>query len=127
MVASSIETEVLTLKDLAVDHPYYASESNWDCNDMNQYFSTMTAFLNEFEDADIDMNLIYRWDVYHEEDEGTYRAMVIIVQQRKGRYMPCTIDSITEDEVERFVELLKKHYAYLISLWNPITLKSEGV
>lgn len=117
------------LKKLAeVDHPYYASDNNYYTNDWPEEHDTMTDFLDEFEDADIDMNLVYRWDItpydgYHTDKviEGKYRAQVTIIGQRKGIFGPHIIESITEDEVERFVAYITKHWEHLQKIWAPIS------
>ena len=53
----------MELKDLAIDHDYYASDSNYYSNDATGHYNTWADFYEEFKDADIDMNLVYRWDI----------------------------------------------------------------
>ena len=48
---------------MAVEHPYYCSESNYYSNKPSMTWETMTEFLDEFEGTDIDMNLVFRWDI----------------------------------------------------------------
>ena len=116
----------MNLKDLAVEHPYYASDSNYYSNEASATWNTMSDFLDEFEDDDVDLNLVYRWDVharYEDDDEplGLYQAEVFIIKQRIGIYMPNIIKKFTEDEVERFVAYLKPHRKTLQALWEPLT------
>ena len=117
---------MFTLKQLAeVDHPYYCHNNNYYSNEAAMRFETATDFLDCFDDADVDMNLCFRWDVYEKEDSlgnktGAYRAEVFIMLQRKGIFKPCSIRSIGEHEVGRFVEYLQKHRETLNSMWNPI-------
>ena len=108
----------MTLKDLAVDHPYYCSTSNYYSNDANQGFKTMTEFLDEFEDADIDMNLMFRFDVH--EADGRYSAECFLMLQRKGIFMPCTIESFTENELPRFIAYANLHKQRLLENWLPL-------
>lgn len=116
-----------TLKQLAaVDHPYYCHDSNYYSNEAAMRFETATDFLDCFADADIDMNLCFRWDVYEREDTqgnatGAYRAEVFIMLQRKGIFKPCSIKSIGEHEAARFVEYLQNHHETLHRMWNPIS------
>lgn len=118
---------MFTLKQLAAaNHPYYCHDNNYYSNDAAMQFDTATDFLDCFADADIDMNLCFRWDVYEREDElgnatGAYRAGVFIMLQRKGIFKPCSIRSIGEHEVERFVEYLQMHHETLHRMWNPIS------
>lgn len=118
-----------TLKELSIEHPYYASDTNYYTNfeDWPNKWDTMTDFLDEFEDADLDMNLVYRWDVHPYDGErtnsrrpGKYCAQVVIIGQRKGIYGPHLIASIEEQEVPRFIEYLKKHWQRNCENWKPI-------
>lgn len=112
-----------TLKNLAVDHPYYCSDSNYYSNAPSMYFKTMGAFLKEFEDADIDYNLCFRWDVEEKDEDGGsgYSAKVFIMCQRKGIFMPITIEDFPESDVERFLAYATKHWNRLVRMWNPIS------
>ena len=110
----------MTLKELAINHPYYASESNYYSKDASSSYQTMSEFISEFTDADIDMNLIYRWDVHKHDKVETYWAEVFIIHQRKGIYSPVVIHHFAEDEVSAFVSLVSKHKEKLLELWKPI-------
>lgn len=111
----------MNLNDLySVEHPYYCSDSNYLSNSHSASWENAKEFLNEFEDADVDYNHVFRWDVYRNDDD-TYRAEVFIIHQRKGLFIPHTIDSITEDDVDRFVSFLEKHYNRIIEMWKPIS------
>ena len=118
---------MFTLKQLAaVDHPYYCHNNNYYSNEAAMQFETATDFLDCFAEADIDMNLCFRWDVFEREGTqgnatGTYRAEVFIMLQRKGIFKPCSIKSIGEHEVGRFVEYLHKHHEVLLRMWNPLS------
>ena len=121
---------MVDLKTLSVDHSYYCNEINYLVapNATQPPWETMTDFLNEYEENDIDYNLIFRWDVkenHSEEDTpmGTFYAEVFVLQQRKGHFVPNRINSITEDEVERFVALVEKHWDYLKKIWAPVSTK----
>ncbi|AFC22722.1 hypothetical protein VchM-138_0043 [Vibrio phage vB_VchM-138] len=111
----------MTLSELAVDHPYYCSTINYYNNDSNLVFNTMTEFLDEFENMDPDLNLMFRWDVKRDEDEGDgYYAECFIMLQRKGIFPPCSIKSFKESEVERFVEYARMHRNVLNKMWQPL-------
>ncbi|PHR58781.1 MAG: hypothetical protein COA47_10270 [Robiginitomaculum sp.] len=110
------------LKKLAVDHPYYCNDSNYTCIESSKSWATMTGFLDSYEDCDIDMNLIFRWDVEKDTDAvGGYRAEVFIMHQRKGNFAPHSIASISEDEVERFQALMLRHWAVMKQIWEPLS------
>ena len=115
------------LQELAVYHPYYCSDSNFYSNKPAQRFETMTEFLDEFESCDIDMNLVFRWDIRPrgESDEaikaGRYYAEVFLMLQRKGIFMPVYISHVNEAEAERFIEYAKGHWEVIKALWEPIS------
>lgn len=114
------------LKDLAVDHPYYCSESNYYSNEGSMGFSSMTAFLDEFETADVDMNLCFRWDIkkktecYGDDAGEGYCAEVFLMLQRKGIFRPCSIASVSEDEAARFKLYALNHMETLQKIWAPL-------
>lgn len=119
---------MITLKQLAeANHPYYCSESNYYSNDAAMHFDTATDFLDCFEGYDIDLNLCFRWDVRENMNDddtagiGTYYAEVFLMLQRKGIFKPCSIRSIGEHEVARFVEYLQKHHETIHRMWSPIS------
>ncbi|AGN30238.1 hypothetical protein VPFG_00239 [Vibrio phage nt-1] len=116
----------MKLEELAVVHPYYCSDSNYYSNDAGCSFETATDFLEEFNDADIDMNLVFRWDVKPHLDAETeevtdkFYADVFMIHQRKGIFAPYHIESITEDEASSFAEYLRRHKEALTKLWEPL-------
>lgn len=119
----------LTLKDLAVKHNYYCNLGNYHSNDSLQEFESFDDFLEEYGDADIDYNLIFRWDVkeVEEDDEedrsenhSGYFMEVFFMQQRRGHFVPSLIKEVTERDVPKIVKLLKKHRKYLNEIWAPL-------
>lgn len=114
------------LNDLVVDHPYYCSESNFFSNEAGGNWETATDFLDEFEDADIDMNLVFRWDVKQKRNDETdelidgYYAEIFMMLQRKGIFKPHWISSVTEDEADRLEAYLKNHWDRMKEIWTPI-------
>lgn len=121
----------MKLKDLAIEHPYYCSESNYYSNEAATKYNSMSDFIDDFKDADIDMNLVFRWDVHQNRDYDTdelingYYAEVFMMHQRKGIFHPIYISEITEEEVQPFIEYLKPHLECLMKLWQPLTLSTK--
>ena len=111
------------LNDLLADHPYYCSESNYFSNEAGATWETMTDFLAEFEDADVDMNLVFRWDVHQRDEENPGRcwAEVFMMAQRKGIFAPHQIKHINEEEALRFRAYLEKHWQRLQEVWSPLS------
>lgn len=111
----------MELKDLSIDHDYYASDSNYYSNDARGHYNTWADFYEEFKDADIDMNLVYRWDITKRDESGRYYMQVVIIAQRKGIYMPIHIDYVDEKDVPQIKEFMKPHFEKLLSIWNPLS------
>lgn len=110
----------MTLKELAIDHDYYAHGSNYYSTEAYGHYNTWADFYNNFFDADIDMNLIYRWDIF-EQCPGNFSMQVVIIGQRKGIYLPIEIDRVEENDVPQIVEFLKPHFDKLLSIWKPLS------
>lgn len=113
------------LKEISIDHPYYCSDSNYYSNEGAMRFETMTEFLDEFESADIDMNLCFRWDLREKlredgQPSGQYEAEVFLILQRKGIFRPCSIASVTEQEAVRFKDYALMHMEVLQKMWSPL-------
>lgn len=119
----------MKLSDLAVKHPYYCSDSNYFSNEPNQAFPTVAEFLDEFGDADVDLNLCFRFDVLADEDDdgkpnGTHRAEVFLMLQRKGIFKPISIEVVTEADVPSLLAYLQKHWATMQAIWQPLAAPS---
>lgn len=110
------------LAALLVDHPYYCSESNYYSNGAGAQWETMTDFLSEFESCDVDLNLVFRWDIKQRDEDNSGRcyAEVFMIHQRKGIFAPHRIKHINEDEAVRFHAYLEKHWATLKAMWKPL-------
>lgn len=105
----------MTLQELSVDHDYYLSGGG-------ESFNTWEDFYSEYGDADIDYNLIIRWDISKDGGEEEFNMKVGIVHQRKGSLSVVDIDLVTEEDVPQIIEVLSKHWRHLNNnLWNPIS------
>lgn len=110
-----------TIEKLAVKHPYYCSDSNFYSNEPSQYFESLADFLDEFEDADPDLNLCFRWDINRDDESGEYSANIFLILQRKGIFKPCSIEKVDLESIDRFNSYLEKHWELLKELWKPIS------
>lgn len=114
----------MTLKELAVKHPYYSSDSNYFSNDASASFDTWQDFIDEWGDVDRDYNLCFRFDVTErEEDGGGFGAQISLLQQRKGIYYPITIEEVEEKDVESMVNWLSPYWDLIQKLWTPFSNK----
>ena len=113
----------MKLKDLAVNHDFYASDHNYYSNDAGDTFDNWSDFYEEFYDADIDLNLVIRWDIFKNENVqfDSYYMQVIIIAQRNGIYMPFIIRRIEENDVPQIIEFMEPHFKKILSIWNPLS------
>lgn len=113
---------------LPTDHPYHCSAQNYYSNEPYQEFETLYDFLEEFGDADVDMNLVFRWDVnkYDEESErdGFYLEIFMILQ-RKGIFCSKRIQDFKKSDVPDLEKFLKPHWDKLKEMWVPLSNKEE--
>lgn len=120
-----------------VDHPYYCNEGNYfakavDCHSHHQRWQDFIAAEG---DADLDMNLIFRfdWDAPHEDEDPEkgiawqgdiyYRDSLLklfYMGQRKGLYRWVTVDVCRADE-PAVREFLKIRWEHMRKLWEPFS------
>lgn len=114
---------MIELKDY--EHDYYCSDSNYYSNSAGSKFDTWKEFYDEFYNSDIDMNLIFRFDI-RKSDSGLYYMEVFMIHQRKGIFAPILIRHIVESDMESIERLLSDHWEKLKSIWNPISNIKEA-
>lgn len=113
-------------------HSYYPHDGNYYTNHYPILWDNIDRFLHEYSDADIDYNLVIRFDVksnimdnsdnlkIHDEFGEKY-AQITIIHQRKGIYAPNIIKDYRDEDDQKMVEYLKPHWEYLKKLWKPIS------
>jgi len=117
---------IMTLKDLSIEHDYYCADSNYYSNEAIMQYRTWPEFYDEMHNADIDMNLVFRWDIKKHEKTESYWMEIFIIQQRKGIFLPVMIDRVFDEDVETIIEYLKPHFEKLNHLWEPLSIKEVG-
>ncbi|MEO3856107.1 hypothetical protein [Acrocarpospora sp. B8E8] len=118
-------------------HPYYCSEGNfyvggtrW--HEVHSAYESWADFIDDWGDADSDMNLVFRWD-WKRADPDDYedgeefppdRLFVYWVLQRKAilRSTECVV---TEDDEPAVLAWLTERARTLIALWSPLALAAE--
>ena len=108
-----------TLKELSVEHSYYCHTTNFDSGG-GLVYDSWAGFLDEFRDCDFDLNLVFRFDVEEKElYEGDYVLKIFMIHQRKGRFLPIVIRSVTEGDEDEIWEFLSTAYNHLKKTWEP--------
>jgi len=119
----NLEVEMdFKLEDLSVGHDYYCSDSNFHSNDASARFETFADFYEEFNSADVDMNLVFRWDLHQREESKRYYLEIFMIHQRKGIFSPIHIAYFDEKDIPLFVEYLKPHIKTMKNIWKPFEL-----
>lgn len=120
-----------------VDHSYYCNEGNYfTAKSVESYFKSFADFMQEYGDADMDYNLLFRWDWVEYDDDGNNnfngdnyyrngRLKLFWMGQRKGLYQYSIVEVCRADEPD-VLEFLRPRLAYLMSLWSPLTDKEAG-
>lgn len=113
-------------------HPYYAQEGNYYSNECHITFGTWAEFIAAEGDADMDLNLIYRWDWQRPEDDNGkklrlnpdpyYRDMTLklfYIGQRKAlaRSVNVSVCQADEPAVRKW---LTPRLSRLLKLWAPL-------
>jgi hypothetical protein len=106
-------------------HDYYCSNSNFYSNDPNYNWENWEHFYSEFHDSNIDMNLVFRFDLFlknEDDDEEGYCLYIYMMHQRKGIFAPHIIESIKEENYQEIMEFLGKHFEKIKQIWEPFSL-----
>jgi hypothetical protein len=113
------------------DHAYYCNEGNYYSRESTgQSYKRLQDFLDDEADADLDMNLVFRWDWVEGEDYGAqpyagddnYRNglfKVFFMGQRKGIYRHAIVEVCRADE-PAVIAYLQPRLKHLMGLWAPL-------
>lgn len=113
------------------EHPYYCQRGNYFANDCHVSFDTWDSFVYVEGDADLDMNLVYRWDWKRAADDDERvrdtpssaredRLLLFYMGQRKARCRSVEI-AVCRDDEPAVREWLAVRWAHLQKLWTPFT------
>ena len=117
----------MNIEDLKnANHSYYCNDNNYYSNDSVFEFETFTDFMDEMGTADLDYNLLFRWDVKNQCDEegedvqGKYSLFLYWMHQRKGGFVVNIVQDFTQEDVQAFLEYVKPRFEHLKALWTPL-------
>lgn len=110
------------------DHPYYAAEGNYYTGWGENYhtYDSWDAFLAEWDDADLDMNLIYRWDWdvpdprdYEDEPLPAETLNLYYMGQRKALAWSVHVE-VSRDQEPEIRDWLKVRAQRMREIWEPL-------
>lgn len=123
-----------------VDHSYHCNEENFfssqDRHKTIWEFKTWAEFMAEMADADMDYNLLFRWDWSENDpmtDAPTYngddyyrngRLSLFFMHQRKGYHSTSIVNVCRADEPE-VIAFLRPRLNHLMALWSPLPIPSQ--
>ena len=120
-----------------IDHPYYCNEGNYFASGDKTmaYYESWSNFVDSEGDADLDMNLIFRFDWVPPYEDGdsekpikwvgdeNYRDSTLklfYMGQRKGLYRYAEVEVCRADE-PAVREWLKVRWDHMKKLWEPLS------
>lgn len=101
------------------DHAYYCETGNYYTNEAHTSYPSWGAFMESEGDADMDYNLVFRWD-WAARDEGVMGVLTVHwVGQRKAllRSTTCLVHPDEEPLVRAWLQPRLDH---LLQLWAPM-------
>jgi hypothetical protein len=109
-------------------HPYYCNEGNFYKNGCGHDYASWADFVAEMGSADLDMNLLFRFDWEESEDaphagDIYYRdghLLLFFMGQRKGLYWWCDVGVCRADEPQ-VLEYLRIRFDHMKTLWEPLS------
>lgn len=112
------------IKDLAIEHSYYCSDTNYYSNDCSYYYDTWDDFISEngLPETDMDFNFCFRWDIRYDEDEHVFVMELFYMQQRHGKFVCYTIKEVKDSDEESIRNFLSQYWEYIKNLWLPINI-----
>lgn len=107
-------------------HSYYCRLECWNSTEPLLEYKTFSDFLEEWENADPDYNLLFRYDIYQNEDKNSnlidsYRLELFYILQRKGIFLPILVNDFKDTDIEKFNIFIKTKWEYLKNIWEPIS------
>lgn len=98
------------------EHPYYCEAYECGCNTTE--YSSWLDFKNDG-DADMDYNLLFRFDIKKNDDE--YFLELHHALQRHGyKLWHAVIHNIKEEDMPSIEKYLKTHFNYLLRHWTEV-------
>lgn len=102
-----------------VEHAYYCNEENYYAGSKTVgEFNSWESFLADEGDADLDYNLVFRWDW----DKTEKTLKLFFMGQRKGLFRTAIIRGMHPDEEASVRQYLETRWKHLSDLWAPISL-----
>ena len=106
-----------------VEHPYYAAEGNYALKDCHETYESWASFAEAEGDADLDYNLVYRWDwdaADESDPEDADTLKIYFMGQRKALCRSVDV-GVTKADEEAVRAYLMPRWKRLQELWAPLS------
>lgn len=111
-------------------HPYRCSTANHYSGECTYRYRSWADFMAEHGNADLDLNLVFRWDWYESEDHSgseyagdpyyrNGRLVLFTINQQKGIFYTTLVEVCRADEPSVIAYLRPRHQKTLL-LWEPL-------
>lgn len=118
-----------------ITHPYYAEQGNYYApwHEAHTDYPSWQKFVDERDDADLDMNLLYRWD-WHTPDPGDYvpgeevpseSLRLFYVGQRRADLWSVEVFGITREQEPEIRKWLAVRAKKIQEIWEPFLTEAE--
>lgn len=113
---------------LDVDHRFYCLDVNRHCPKHHQEFDSWSDFMDEWEDVDMDLNFVFRWDISQPLYEGDLRSLhLFVIQQRIGAFMPVVINNIDDSDEPSIKAWLSDRWNDIREIWEPFSNEAKSL
>ena len=111
-----------------VDHPYYCADGCYYTSDAKAHTTHdgWASFLKEFKDADVNLNLVWRWDWRIDEEDGSHSLAIFMMHQRKAQPHSHQIENVRPEDEPSVRAFLDKHWRTIQAIWAPLTVDVDG-
>ena len=110
------------------DHSYYCCDTRWNQRrDEKAEFDCWEDFKSDWcpenRTYDDDLNHLFRFDLQQKYEEktddntGSMQLLLFFMLQRKGLFVPVTVNNITEADMPEITEFLQKRWEYIKKQW----------
>lgn len=115
-----------------VDHPYYCYKKNhFTDKSVCDEHDTWESFERKYRDAEVDLNLVFRWDWLEGEDwdaepfngDERYRngkLLIFWMSQRLGLYR-CSEVAVCRADEPAVIAFLRPRWEHMRWLWEPLS------
>jgi hypothetical protein len=116
----------MTLKDLATERDdHTVGVKTYDKN-IGKFYLNFPFFYMEYMHYPEDFNycLIFKWDIVYSKGDNSYYMDILMYGQDDGTLTICKIQTVTEADVPKILQMLTPHCKKLKQLWLPISDQS---